>query len=51
MAAYRSSLLAEAARLGMDPAELPAADTLDPDATDGWDAKLDAAESGRWETV
>ncbi|WP_413544328.1 nitronate monooxygenase [Citricoccus nitrophenolicus] len=51
VAAYRSSLLAEAARLGMDPAELPAADTLDPDATDGWDAKLDAAESGRWPLV
>lgn len=48
VAAYRSSLLAEASRLGLDPAELPAADTLDPDAPGGWDEALDAAEAGRW---
>ena len=51
VAAYRSSLLAEAARLGVDPAGLPAAESLDPDATDGWDAKLDAAEAGAWPLV
>ncbi|WP_439282052.1 NAD(P)H-dependent flavin oxidoreductase [Microbacterium sp. A93] len=51
VAAYRSSLLAEASRLTLDPAVLPAADALDPDATDGWDAKLDAAEAGRWSLV
>lgn len=51
MTAYRSSLLAEAARLGVDPADLPAAESLDPDATDGWDAKLDAAEAGAWPLV
>ncbi len=54
VAAYRSSLLAEAARLGLDPAELPAADTLAPDTPDamgGWVAALDAAEAGRWPLV
>lgn len=51
VAAYRSSLLPEAERLGVDPGDLPAADALDPDATDGWDAKLDAAEAGRWPLV
>lgn len=48
VAAYRSRLLAEAESLGT---QLPAADALDPDAEDGWDAKLDAAEAGRWPLV
>lgn len=51
VAAYRSSLLAEAELLGLDPADLPAAESLDPDATDGWDAKLAAAEAGAWPLV
>jgi nitronate monooxygenase len=45
---YRSSLLAEARRLGV---ELPGRDALDPDAMDGWDAKLEAAEAGAWPLV
>lgn len=48
VATYRSRLLAEAETFDL---ELPAADTLDPDATDGWDAKVDAAEAGRWPLV
>ncbi|VXC02364.1 nitronate monooxygenase [Citricoccus sp. K5] len=55
VAAYRSALLAEAAALGVD---LPGADvpstqglTVDPDAMDGWDAKLEAAEAGAWPLV
>lgn len=51
VATYRSSLLAEAARLGLDPADLPAADTLDPDALGGWDSALDAAEAGHWPLI
>ncbi|MCY1158117.1 MAG: 2-nitropropane dioxygenase [Citricoccus sp.] len=45
---YRSSLLAEARRLG---AELPGPEALDPDAMDGWEAKLEAAEAGAWPLV
>ncbi|MEW1981977.1 nitronate monooxygenase [Citricoccus sp. NPDC079358] len=55
VAAYRSTLLAEAAVLGVDlpgadapPARSPA---VDPDAMDGWDAKLAAAEAGAWPLV
>jgi nitronate monooxygenase len=45
---YRSSLLADAQRLGV---ELPGQDALDPDAMDDWDAKLEAAEAGAWPLV
>jgi nitronate monooxygenase len=45
---YRSSLLAEARRLG---AELPGPEALGPDAMDGWEAKLEAAEAGAWPLV
>ncbi|XKH52930.1 nitronate monooxygenase [Citricoccus nitrophenolicus] len=54
VAAYRSALLTEAAAFGVD---LPGAkdqsqDTLlDPDAMDGWDAKLEAAAAGAWPLV
>lgn len=46
--AFRASLLAEAERAGV---ELPAAEDLDPDALDGWDAKLDAAEADAWPLI
>jgi len=45
---YRSSLLAEARRLGV---ELPGMKALDPDSMDGWEAKLEAAEAGAWPLV
>ncbi|QCU79534.1 2-nitropropane dioxygenase [Citricoccus sp. SGAir0253] len=45
---YRAALLAEAQRRGV---ELPAAEALDPDATDGWAEKLAAAEAGAWPLV
>lgn len=45
---YRSSLLTEAEAAGV---VLPEAEELDPDAPDGWDAKLDAAEAGAWPLV
>ncbi|HRO28857.1 nitronate monooxygenase family protein [Citricoccus sp.] len=45
---YRSGLLAEARRLGV---ELPGPEVLDPDAMDGWEAKLEAAEAGAWPLV
>ncbi|REE04432.1 nitronate monooxygenase [Citricoccus muralis] len=56
VASYRSGLLAEAAALGVD---LPGSDDqsqsqptpLEPDAMDGWDAKLDAAEASAWPLV
>ncbi|MGW9550720.1 nitronate monooxygenase [Citricoccus zhacaiensis] len=55
VAAYRSGLLAEAEALGVDlpgtgtpPTQGP---TMDPDAMDGWDAKLEAAEAGAWPLV
>ena len=45
---YRSGLLADAARLGVD---LPGEEALDPDAMDDWAAKLDAAAAGAWPLV
>lgn len=45
---FRSSLLTEAEAAGV---VLPEVEELDPDAPDGWEAKLDAAEAGAWPLV
>ncbi|NUL47352.1 2-nitropropane dioxygenase [Cellulosimicrobium funkei] len=55
VAAYRSALLAKAAALGVDLPGIDASSSqspaVDPDAMDGWDAKLEAAEAGAWPLV
>lgn len=48
VARYREELLPETEDLGV---ELPHAMSLDPDADDGWDEKIAAAERERWPLV
>ncbi|WBL20050.1 NAD(P)H-dependent flavin oxidoreductase [Citricoccus sp. NR2] len=48
VAAYRETLLSDAEAAEV---ELPAATDLNPDDTDGWDEKLDAAVAERWPLV